>query len=180
MARINSKAKGSSFERDIVNRFKILFEDDGFMRTPHSGAQFGASNRHRMQGIDEGFSHQMCGDLVVPEKFPFSIECKAYKDLDFHNIINGSCTTLDEWIEQAEDDAQASDKEMLIVIKINNKGKYVCTHDLNYGPISLGSTSNVMRYQDSYFVYSYDLFESLCDRFDIVHTWNINKGKEAV
>jgi hypothetical protein len=67
----------------------------------------------------------------------------------------------------------------LIVIKINNKGKYVCTHDITYGPNTLSITDNIMRYKDKYCFYSYDLFEALSDRFDIVHQWIINKDREV-
>jgi hypothetical protein len=177
MAKINSKGKGNAFERDIVKLFKVLFEDEGFERNAFSGSLYGGSNRHRMQGMNEEHTSAVCGDIICPKDFPFSIECKAYKELDFHNIINGKCTTLDEWIEQAEDDAKASNKEMLVIIKINNKGKYVCTHDLNYGPSTLGGMDTVLNYQGKFCFYSYDIFEEICKRLDLVHVWSINKGK---
>ena len=68
---INGKKKGASFEREVVKVFTEHF-GKGFMRTPHSGATFGKSNRVRIDGIDEGFVNQMTGDLVVPQTFPFS------------------------------------------------------------------------------------------------------------
>ena len=33
---------------------------------------------------------------------------------------------MDEWISQGEQDAQLSKKIMLLVIKLNNKGTFVC------------------------------------------------------
>ena len=184
MARINSKKKGNSFELALSKDFKILFDDEGFMRSPSSGALFGQSNRYRMQGIAEGFAHQVIGDLVVPENFPFSIECKAYGELDFHNIINGKCSKLDEWIVQAEDDALASKKEMLIVIKINHKGKYVCTRNLELlDKRNVSHLDNVLKYKNDYFFYSYKEFEAIANEMTLIKEWkddsiNNKKGEQ--
>lgn len=175
---VNGKNKGSSFERDIVKEFKRIFNDEGFMRTPHSGATFGKTNRSRMVGIDEGFSHQMTGDLVVPSGFSFSIECKAYKDLDFHNIIKGSSKQLDEWIEQAKFDADECDKAFLLVIKINNKGKYICCKDQPLvGNQTLLDLDNVLKYKNDYVFFSFEAFEEVAMSMKCIKEWeNINKS----
>jgi len=175
---VMSKRKGNSFERDIVNIFKKEFEDEGFMRTPHSGATFGKSNRYRMEGIDEGFSHQMTGDLVVPKKFPFSLECKAYKNFEFHQVLQGENKTLDKWIEQAKDDAEVSEKEMLIVMKFNRKGTYVCTRDLEFSKkdtVLTNYLTNFMYYKERYLIYTLDVFLSFKDSIDLIVKWKQEK-----
>ena len=116
---INGQKKGKSFEREIVHIFEKNF-GKGFMRVPQSGAAFGKSNRVRIEGIDENFVSQMTGDLVVPPGFPFNLECKAYKDFEFHQVVYGSCRKLDEWLEQAESDAEVSDKKFLLIMKLSD------------------------------------------------------------
>ena len=179
--RVQSKKKGNNFERDVVHLFKDLFKDEGFERNAFSGSLYGGSNRHRMQGMNEEHTSAVCGDIICPKDYPFSIECKAYKDLDFHNIINGSCKTLDEWIDQAEDDAKATNKKVLIIIKINNRGKYVVTKNLVLNSMDISTVSDldsVAKYKSEYYVYSYDSFGEIANKFSCVVDWNINKGKE--
>lgn len=128
MGKINSKQKGSAFERDLAKILESRF-GEGFRRVPYSGAMFGGKNFHRSLGQRDDVKEIMSGDLIAPEKFPFTVEAKFYKDLAFHQILEGKCTLLDTWIAQAEQNIVLSKKELLLVIKLNNKGIFVCFNE---------------------------------------------------
>jgi hypothetical protein len=178
---VASKKKGNRFELEVS---KILNQHfgEGFMRTPNSGATFGKGNRYRMQGIDDGFSHQMTGDLVVPKGFPFSIECKSYKDFEFHQVLQGENKTLDGWIAQAESDAKACNKEMILIMKFSRKGSYICSTDLidsNKLPIS-NILNNYMWYKSQYLIYTLEDFLTISNEINIITDWKafINKNTQ--
>jgi hypothetical protein len=123
--RILSKQKGNSFERDVAN-FLSEHYNDKFSRVPQSGAIYGGQNRQRAVGVRSDVVEILTGDIITPSAFPFSLEAKSYKDIGFHSILQGDCKLLDEWISQAESDAQLSNKNFLIIMKFNHKGRFVC------------------------------------------------------
>jgi len=131
-----SKAKGSSFERDVAKFLSDLY-GESFTRVPNSGAYIGASNAHRKQFLHEGQIRSFKGDIIPGQSFPkMNIECKAYKDFPFHALISGSqIKQLDEWIGQLLDVADEGDFNILIM-KFNNKGKYIVTQASNYPPLA--------------------------------------------
>jgi hypothetical protein len=143
---INGNRKGKCWERDFS---KILGEIFGgeFRRVPQSGAFFGGQNRSRAIGVREDAKEILSGDIIVPLNFPYSIECKSYKDLDFHKIIQGECKQLDTWLSQAESDAEFSKKKMLLAIKIVRKGEFVCVKESD---VQGTVFENGMRYKNKY------------------------------
>lgn len=128
-----SKAKGSSFERDVAKFLTDLYGEP-FTRVPNSGAYIGASNAHRKEFLHEGQIRSFKGDIIPGQSFPkMNIECKAYKDFPFHLLLTGNpIRQLDEWIDQLLEVADEGDFNILIM-KFNNKGKYVLT-PLRYSP----------------------------------------------
>lgn len=120
---INSKNKGSAFERKIANLLSARFEPvtgikQGFRRNPDSGSFFGGSNTRRTETHD--LAHAQFGDLICPHNFLFSVECKHYKDgPTFSAIVKGNITQWDKWIEQATQDAVNAKKSMMLIIKYN-------------------------------------------------------------
>ena len=66
--RVNSKAKGGAFERQIANILNERFDTKEFNRTPGSGA-FATTHQ-----LPEHIT--VAGDLITPLKFKFCIECK--------------------------------------------------------------------------------------------------------
>lgn len=121
---INSKNKGSGFERKIANLLSTRFESklgikNGFRRNADSGAFFGSSNKQRMQTYS--LDYALFGDIVCPRNFRFSIECKHYKTPPtFKSLISQSVTQWDTWLKQAEQDAVSSNKCMSLIVKYNN------------------------------------------------------------
>lgn len=106
---INSKQKGSDFERKVA---KMLSDWSGekFMRTPMSGA------------IHNFKDKRVVSDIVAPlsiGEWPFSIECKKVEcSWSFNTFIEGTSQTLKEhWKQCCED----SDRESLVPLLVFNK-----------------------------------------------------------
>lgn len=126
---VNGKSKGSSFERKIANLISARFESvtgikQGWRRNPDSGSFFGASNQKRKETHD--LTHAHFGDLICPDNFKYSIECKHYNaGPTFSAIVKGTITQWDKWLEQAEQDAANSKKEMMLIVKYNGIAEVV-------------------------------------------------------
>ena len=128
-----SKAKGSSWERDVCQTLSELY-DDNFMRVPNSGAYTGGMNAHRKDVLTTEQIKLSRGDIVPPVLFcNFVAECKNYADFPFHQLIKKNrIALLDTWIEQVELDSE--DKDLwLLFIKITRKGTYLL-YDTNKLP----------------------------------------------
>lgn len=112
--RINSKAKGNRIENSLC---KILSEhfDAPFSRSLGSGA------RTSQVRLPEYAKKALTGDICVPEKFKWVIECKGgYEDdINLNNV--DSIAKLDEFIEQAERDSDYCGRKPVIFWKRNRK-----------------------------------------------------------
>lgn len=149
---VNSKKKGNTFERTISNKLSELYESiinvkQGFRRNIDSGSFFGGKNQKRKdEYLDE---HQHFGDIIPPDKFIYSIECKAYKTApNFNVILKQECKQWDVWIEQAERDACNANKKPLLIVKYNNNEIMVFTKEKN---------NSLLRYKN-YYVTTFDIF----------------------
>lgn len=127
--KVNGKSKGSTFERKIANLLSDRFKDylkieKGFRRNLDSGSYFGGSNMFRVE--QHNMEHAIFGDIMCPNNFKFSIECKHYKTApSFQSIINKQVPQWDNWIAQAEQDAINAHKSLLLIIKYNNVPEFV-------------------------------------------------------
>lgn len=124
------KIKGSAWENQVA---KFLSEHYGesFIRVPHSGAYIGGTNTSRKKRLDESQIKAFKGDIIPGASFVrMNVECKSYKDFPFHQVVQGSCKILDEWIEQLLQVADEGDCSLLFM-KFNRKGQYVAVH---HGP----------------------------------------------
>lgn len=105
--KINSKAKGSSYELKIA---KILsaWWDEEFHRTPMSG------------GLHWKSDNRVVGDIVTPPDslFPFVVECKKREEFTFEQILKGT-GDVEKWWKQCTGDCKRSGglKPMLIFSK---------------------------------------------------------------
>jgi Holliday junction resolvase len=128
------KAKGSSWERDVC---KIFTEVTGsnFQRVPNSGAFVGGKNAQRLQTMSDYQTLIFRGDIIPPEEYNnLVIECKAYKEFQFHNLTSG-VQLLDKWIDQIYVDIEAAGDETLVplvIFKINRKGMFVVSRAGEY------------------------------------------------
>jgi hypothetical protein len=63
---------------------------------------------------------------VCPKTFKFSIECKHYKSPPtFKAVVNQSVAQWDKWLQQAEQDAASSNRQMSLIVKYNNVDEIV-------------------------------------------------------
>lgn len=122
MAKINSKNKGNTAERELCKIFEERFDGKKFMRVPNSGAMFGASNRTLAEGVEGVIANTFVGDIIVPTNFRYSIESKFYKDISFWDLFNES-SNLHQWFKQSESDAEFSNRKPMIVAKFNHRGR---------------------------------------------------------
>lgn len=109
MAKINSRDKGKRTERALC---KILTERFGkpFSRVVGSG------NRWSQVELSQAGKDTLVGDIVCPEGFLWSIECKGgYDDVTFDSILSAKGNkTFKSFLSQAEADAERSGKQALI------------------------------------------------------------------
>lgn len=110
----NSKNKGSRFERTVAKWFED-WTGYKFSRTPGSGGWAKAK---------DSFGDIVCTDEKHSRRFPFSIECKNYKDINFEHILLGTktCKIKSFW-DQAVHDASRCNKIPLLIVKYNGMPK---------------------------------------------------------
>lgn len=118
-----SKAKGSSFEREVAKYLTQLYGET-FIKAPGSGAYTGGSNSIRKQFLHEGQIRNFKGDIVPGLSFPlFNAEAKFYADFSFHQLFSDSLQ-LETWLNQLITAADQDDLNILFM-KFNRKGKFV-------------------------------------------------------
>ena len=112
----NSKKKGNRAERDVAKWWE-LWTGFEFGRVPASGAL-------RWKKTDNITSDVICTDDKHSRRFPFSIEVKNYKDINFsHLLLNlKSCKIHDFW-KQANDDANRGNKIPILMMRYNGMPK---------------------------------------------------------
>ena len=119
-----SKAKGSSFEREVANFLSGLYSES-FVRVPNSGAYIGGANAHRKTALDGNQAKSFKGDIIPPDIWThFNSECKNYADFPFHLLLTGNCKQFDTWLGQLMTVADEDDLNILF-LKVSRKGKYV-------------------------------------------------------
>jgi hypothetical protein len=118
--RINSRSKGSAFERKICNLFNSTFETKEFCRTPGSGA---FATTHKLP------EHlKIHGDLITPEKFKFTVECKKGYNKENLSSLFSSNSKLAEFINQAKKDSTKTDKPFIIIWQ-QDRSEILCILD---------------------------------------------------
>ena len=107
--KVNSRAKGSTFERQIAKMFNEKFNTKEFSRTPGSGA---FATTHNLP------DHlKMYGDLITPQDFRFCIECKkGYNQINLYSLLDYS-SKLWEFVDQCQKDSDKCGREPLIIFK---------------------------------------------------------------
>jgi len=152
------KAKGNSWELAIC---KFLGEHLGghWMRVPNSGAYVGGKNVTRKVLLDSGQVRMVKGDIIAPENLPkMNLEAKNYKDIAFHQIIDGCCKQLNDWIDQTETPAEPGDLS-LTIFKITRKGSWVAFRESLKDKFELKSYVHYQKTDDTaYIVTDYESF----------------------
>ena len=124
MSGSKSKAKGSSWERDIANHLSSLYGLP-FVRVPNSGAYVGGKNAKRKSFLDQGQVRSFKGDIIPPAEFSkFNCEAKSYANFPFHQLFQGEVKQLEVWLDQLMAVADPHDFNVLFM-KFTRKGKFV-------------------------------------------------------
>lgn len=118
MAKINSKNKGSSFERKIA-ALLTAWSGMEFHRTPGSGS---------LHWKDD---NNVTGDIVAPFNinFPISIECKKHEvDWEIDKLLIGTSSIWKFWRQACEDSLRHEAKEPFLIFSKNRREIYLMMH----------------------------------------------------
>ena len=105
--RVNSKRKGSTFERKIAKMMNERFETKEFSRTPGSGA-FATSHKNLPENL------RISGDLITPITFPFVVECKNGYDVQLDDLFKRK-SDFHSFVKQAQGDAKGANKDWMVI-----------------------------------------------------------------
>lgn len=112
----NGKAKGSKNERGVA-KFWQNWSGLEFSRVPASGGL-------RWQKKDDISGDIICTDPRKSRRFPFSIECKFYKDINFEHLILGNKKQkIIEFWEQAKTDGERARRIPILFARYNGMPK---------------------------------------------------------
>ena len=104
----NSKRKGKSGELKICKILNARFGGEYFSRVVGSGNRWAQVAR---------VSDDYISDLVTPEGFRFSIECKiGYSDVRVSGLLSSN-KTIDDFLGQCKADAERAKKRPMLVWK---------------------------------------------------------------
>lgn len=111
MSRINSRSKGNRNER-VAAELMSTWTKRKFSRTPSSGGLNWKSANSK-------------GDVVCTAEghfFPFCVEVKAHKDIDFSHLLNPKIKNIKilEFWEQCKRDAGKCNKIPLLLMRYDN------------------------------------------------------------
>lgn len=138
-----NKQKGKSWENDVCKIMNQYF-GGSWVRTFTSGAYTGMSNNWRTNVLSKSQLLNNTNDIVPPDEYPNAcVECKFYKDFDFHHLFRKEGnTTLNGWINQVEISGIDMEKSFpMICMKFNRKGYYIVCwkdkiNDLDYSQLN--------------------------------------------
>ena len=105
-----SKIKGSAYEAKIKRYLNSHFDIE-FERMPLSGS-----------------IEYLKGDLWTPHDtaaWPYCIECKHYKDIQWNNLLTAKTTDILQFWRQAVREAEVMRKEPLLIFRGNRSKDFV-------------------------------------------------------
>ena len=107
--KVNSKAKGSSFERQVAKILNDRLGTTEFSRTPGSGA---FATTHSLP------DHlKIYGDLITPQNFKYCLECKkGYNNQNLYSLYNHS-SEFWKFIDQCQKDSEKCGKIPMVIFK---------------------------------------------------------------
>lgn len=107
--KVNSRAKGSTFERQIAKILNDRLGTTEFSRTPGSGA---FATTHSLP------DHlKIYGDLITPQNFKYCLECKkGYNNQNLYSLYNHS-SDFWKFIDQCQKDSEKCGKTPMVIFK---------------------------------------------------------------
>ena len=156
--RVNGKKKGNRYELEVAKDLSSRY-DDTFRRVPQSGAIVGGLNRKLNEGLTSDAQEIFAGDIIAPQWFPFTIECKNYADTPkIHNLLSIGDKDLDTWIKQAKTSSDVAKKEWLLCFKITQGRKsFACVDFEKFNSVVRGLPKNFIIYKNCIII-DYEIF----------------------
>ena len=107
--KVNSRAKGQAFERQIAGLLNDRFDTTEFARSPGSGAF--ASTHTLPEHL------KIYGDLITPINFKYCIECKkGYNKENLYSLYNYS-SDFWKFIDQCQKDSDKCGRLPMVIFK---------------------------------------------------------------
>lgn len=147
--KVNSRAKGSSFERQIAKLLNDRLGTSEFSRTPGSGA---FATTHSLP------DHlKIYGDLITPQNFRYCIECKkGYNNQNLYSLFNKS-SEFWKFIEQCQKDSDKCDKLPMVIFKQDRQPTLlIIPHHVELGQSQYYIQIENINTQAKYKVYLFD------------------------
>lgn len=118
-----SKAYGKGFEYEVRDILREATGIRSFERVPTSGAWIGGANAYKAEFGRDDVTEIMAGDLICPEDWRWTVECKNWEDIPVHQLFMGKeSKQINEFLKQVYDSANVAGKEPLLVMKWRKKG----------------------------------------------------------
>lgn len=163
---INSKAKGSEYERKIAKKL-TQWSGYEFNRTPMSG------------GLHWEEDNNVSGDIVPPAelKFPFSIECKKREiDWEFDTLLRETSQIWDFYKQSCRDSSRyiskGIKKEPMVVFSKNRRESYMLIHkeifEFFFSNSEVKHVEVIIDENCKVVLMSFDEFLSLCTLEDVL------------
>lgn len=110
----HSKHKGDRAEREICQLLNARFPGKNFERSVGSGNRWG-----QVKSLPEHAKTTLLGDICPPEGFKWVLESKSgyEKEIDFHSILEKGNAKVEEFMKQAQDEANRSGRPPMIFYK---------------------------------------------------------------
>ena len=156
--KINSRTKGSTFERQICKMFNKRFNTSEFCRSPGSGA-FATTH-----SLPEHL--KIYGDIITPEKFKYCIECKkGYNNQNLYSLYNYS-SEFWGFVNQCEKDSKKCYKIPMVIFKQDRQPTLAIVPDhVQFG--DQYRCIQISKKLDGFIIrYNIYLFESILESYD--------------
>jgi len=121
--RVNSKQKGSEYERKIAKILSKYWGED-FHRTPMSG------------GLHWKEDNRVAGDIVTPPEsvYPFTTECKKRQEWSMDQLLKGT-GEIEEWWNQAVGDSVRVKLKPLVIFAKNFSPDFMMLRYEDFKPL---------------------------------------------
>lgn len=139
MKKGGQKAKANRHQNIVCKIFDGVYYPDGdgeFRSTPASG---GWDKRIAPGDVQPFvFRSRHSEEMIIDQSFPFSIECKDWKDENVKHIFSGLYSQPSQiygWLEQSMYDAKASGRIPLVVFKLYRTENIVLMHQTDWAQL---------------------------------------------
>jgi len=121
------KQKGGSWEAKLAKDLTYYSSHGNeFRKVVGSGAYMGGTNRLKNLGINTGAQIALSGDILGPDGWPFSIECKNTKaNPRFHLMLLKGDSAVDGFLQETCFDAYWNGLIPLLAMKRTFRGEFM-------------------------------------------------------